>query len=131
MCFAVGNSAPIVGRPIPLIRPRMSVDADNTAPVFPALANASAFPSRWSARPTAMEEFFFVFRAELGASCISMISSAWTTRNVPAMFASAPPGAYFRSSDSMACCLPTRMTETRPEDSAMASTAPWTTTPGA
>ena len=75
---AVGNIAPIVGRPMPWIRPRIKVAAERTAPVFPALTNASACPSFWRCRPIPMDDLRLVLSAAVGRSCISMTSGACT-----------------------------------------------------
>ncbi len=126
--LAVGTTAPIVGRLTPLIRPRISVEADMTAPVFPALRNAWAFPSWWSRSPTAMDDSLLLRRAAVGESDISMTSGAWTISTGIPVDAGSPAAA---NSCSMRLRSPTRTTVNRPPDSRAASTAPRTTFRGA
>ncbi len=126
--FAVGISAPMVGRPTFGSLPRINVAAERTAPVFPALTNASARPFRCISSPTEMEESFLDFTAAAGASLMSMTSAACSTAGE---VRPAPRGPAASSSAPMRSRSPTRITENAPGRSLRASRAPRTTQEGA
>ena len=72
----VGISGPIAARRMPRTRLTISVAAERSAPVEPALTNASPCPSASIRRPTTMDDSFRVLTTDAGSSCISTTSSA-------------------------------------------------------
>ncbi len=72
-----GKTGARAARLIPLMRFAMSVAPDKSAPVLPAETMASAFSSRKSLRPTAIEESFLSLKTVLGSSSISTFSVAF------------------------------------------------------
>ena len=74
--FGVGIGVAMVGRPIPLMRRRMSCAAVTAAPVLPADSTASQTPSLTRRVATTMDASFFVRTASAGCSPISMTCEA-------------------------------------------------------
>src|SRR3954469_13745935 len=114
-----GIGTAIAGRAAPLMRPMRSSAAAMAAPVLPALAIASALPSRTSSADTTIDESLRV-RTTAGGSFMPTTSVAGTT-STPLT----PPG----SSGSITSSSPT--SRTRTPNSSAASTAPATISPGA
>src|SRR3954471_6547499 len=114
-----GIGTAIAGRAAPLMRPMRSSAAAMAAPVLPALAIASALPSRTSSAETTIDESLRV-RTAAGGSFMPTTSVAGTT-STPLT----PPG----SSGSITSSSPT--SRTRTPNSSAASTAPATISPGA
>ena len=123
---AVGSSAPTGGRSTPGSGRSVKSDEAMTAPVDPALTNASASPSLCSRSPTTIDDSGFLRITEAGESAAVTRSGAWWIVR--------PGGtsSCFASSVRIVSSSPTRTISTSsPSYARSASIAPPTSGPGA